>query len=97
MTRRGNAWLDLPFKAMRLGVESQRVIGLRLMKLSLGGPAAAAEAEMMVTEKAWTALDVQAEFLTNTLAGRHHRASSRALALYRSRVRANIRRLSSPL
>jgi hypothetical protein len=96
VTTQTNGWLDLPFKAMRLGVEAQTVIGLRLMKLTLGGLAAVPEAERMITEKAWTALDAQAEFVSNTLTGRHHRASSRALALYRRRVRANRRRLTSP-
>jgi hypothetical protein len=90
-----NSWLDLPFKAMRLGIEAQTVVSLRLMKLALGGPSAIAEAERMITEKAVTALNVQTDFLSNALVGRHHRASSRALALYRHRVRANRRRLTS--
>jgi hypothetical protein len=90
-----NSWVDLPFRAMRLGVEAQTVISLRLMKLAFGGPSAIAEAERMITEKAWTALDAQSDFLSHTLVGRHHRATSRALALYRHRVRANRRRLTS--
>jgi hypothetical protein len=34
-----------------LALETQQVIGLRLMKLTLGGPAAAREANRMVAEK----------------------------------------------
>jgi hypothetical protein len=37
--------------AMLLGVEAQRVIGLRLMKLSGGGPEARVEAVRMVSER----------------------------------------------
>ncbi len=90
-----NSWMDLPFKAMQLGVEAQAVVSLRLLKLSLGGTSAIAEAERMITEKAWAAIGVQADFLTNTLVGQHHRASSRALARYRQKVRANRRRLTN--
>jgi hypothetical protein len=97
MPKRGNSWFSLPFKAAQLGLEAQTVIGLRMMRLVSGGTAAAAEAELMVTEKAWTALEAQAEFAANTLRGRHHRATDRALDLYRRRVRANRRRLSKPL
>ena len=90
-----NSWLELPFKAMQLGVEAQTVVSLRLLKLALGGPSALAEAERMITEKAVTALDAQTDFLSHALVGRHHRASSRTLTLYRQRVRANRRRLTS--
>ncbi len=97
MASSSNSWLNLSFKAMQLGVEAQTVISLRLMKLAMGGPSAVFEAERMVTEKALTAMEAQKDFLTNTLVGRHHRASSRALTLYRQRVRANRRRLTSSL
>lgn len=97
MPTRTNSWLDLSFKAALLGLEAQTVIGLRMMRLSAGGAVAAEEAELMVAEKAWTALEAHAEFTENTLMGRHHRATDRALDLYRRRVRANRRRLSKPL
>jgi hypothetical protein len=44
-------WMRLAFDAALLGVETQRVIGMRLMKLSAGGPAAQAEAMLMFSEK----------------------------------------------
>jgi hypothetical protein len=44
-------WMRLTRDAMLLGMETQRVMGLRLMKLSRGGRAAEAEALRMVTEK----------------------------------------------
>lgn len=97
MPKRDDSWFSLPFKAAQLGLEAQTVIGLRLMRLSSGGLAAAAEAELMVTEKAWTALEAQTEFARIALAGAPHRATSRTLDIYRRRVRANRRRLSKPL
>jgi hypothetical protein len=44
-------WMRLTRDAMLLGMETQRVMGLRLMKLSRGGRPAEAEALRMVTEK----------------------------------------------
>ena len=44
-------WLRLTRDAVLLGLETQRVMALRLMKLSRGGRAAEAEAMRMVTEK----------------------------------------------
>ena len=44
-------WMRLTHDAVLLGLESQRVMGLRLMKLSRGGRAAQAEALRMFSEK----------------------------------------------
>jgi hypothetical protein len=44
-------WFDLTLNAAFLGMETQRVVGLRLMKLAAGGAAAQTEAQLMVTEK----------------------------------------------
>jgi hypothetical protein len=97
MPTRDNSWLSLPFKAWRLALESQTVVGLRMMRLSGGGLAAAAEAELMVTEKAWTAWQAQSLLTQNTLSGHPHRGADLTLDLYRRKVRANRRRLSKPL
>jgi hypothetical protein len=43
--------MRLTHDAVMLGLEAQRVIGLRLIKLSGGGPAAQAEALRMLSEK----------------------------------------------
>ena len=45
-------WMQLTHDAVLLGLESQRVMGLRLMKLSRGGRPAQAEALRMISEKA---------------------------------------------
>ena len=44
-------WIALTWDAALLGLETQRVMSLRLIKIAAGGPAAQAEARRMVTEK----------------------------------------------
>jgi hypothetical protein len=80
-------WMRLTQDAMLLGLESQRVMGLRLMKLSRGGRAAQSEALRMFSEKT-TAL---AEAGTTLACGGSARAVVRR---YRTHVRSNKRRLS---
>jgi hypothetical protein len=46
-----DTWMRVTRDAVLLGLETQRVIGLRLIKLSRGGRAAELEAVRMVTEK----------------------------------------------
>jgi len=64
------------------------------MKLAGGGPAAAAEAERMVSEKVQAVVDVQAQLIGAALSGEGHLAPARTVAHYRRRVQANARRLS---
>lgn len=80
-------WMRLTHDALLLGFESQRVMGLRLMKLSRGGRPAHAEAVRMIAEKA-TALTE-----AGTTLARGGSAGS-VLRRYRSHVRSNERRLS---
>jgi hypothetical protein len=44
-------WMKLALDTSMLAFESQQVIGLRLLKLTLGGAAASREANRMVAEK----------------------------------------------
>jgi hypothetical protein len=81
------AWFDLTMRATMLAFEAQGVIGLRVMKLAAGGPAAEREAERMVTEKG----EALAEAATILATGGTPEAVVRR---YRTRVRANERRLS---
>jgi hypothetical protein len=83
------SWMRMTSDAFMLGLETQRVIGLRLMKLSRGGRAAETEALRMVTEKtsAWAEAGM-------TLA-RGGSAGS-VIRRYRTHVRANTRRLLKP-
>lgn len=89
-----NPWLDFSFRAFQLGAESQAVIALRMMKLAAGGSAAAAESQLMVTEKLDAAAAAQAHMTTSLLNGTGLQGANRAMAHYRRKVRANRRRLS---
>ena len=44
-------WMKLALDTSMLALETQQVIGLRFLKLTLGGPAASREANRMVAEK----------------------------------------------
>jgi hypothetical protein len=78
-------WYDLTM----LAVESQQVIGLRLLRLSLGGARAREEATRMVFEKV-TAAD---QAVSRLIRG----ASPDSIVQdYRDKVRLNVARLSSP-
>jgi hypothetical protein len=78
--------MRLTHDAVMLGLEAQRVIGLRLIKLSGGGPAAQAEALRTVSEK--TAALAEAG-LTLARGG----SAGRVMRRYRTHVRSNKRRL----
>ncbi|MEJ0028359.1 MAG: hypothetical protein WDN01_20220 [Rhizomicrobium sp.] len=69
------------------GFDAQRVIALRLAKLSAGGPKAQREAQLMVVEK----LAASAEAAVTLAGGGSART---VIARYRAIMRANERRLS---
>jgi hypothetical protein len=81
------SWMRLTHDALLLGFESQRVMGLGLMKLSRGGRPAHGEAVRMIAEKA-TALAGAGD---NSSPGG---SAGSVLRRYRSHVRSNERRLS---
>ena len=89
-----NPWLSLTMNTMRLGVEAQSVIGLRLAKAAWGGTDAQDEARLMIAEKAQAAIDAQLVMARSVMMGQPHLGAARAVALYRRRVKANQRRLS---
>jgi hypothetical protein len=74
------------FNLTMLAVESHQVIGLRLLKLTAGGPKAQAEANRMMAEKMAAA---------SQATGRLMRGASPDSVVrgYRKKVRANSRRL----
>ncbi|WP_018262860.1 hypothetical protein [Methylobacterium sp. WSM2598] len=81
----GSMW-KLGIEMTMLGLEAQTVIGLRLAKMALGGPAAAAEAQLMVAEKVAAAGEAAVQAATG--------GSPRKIVRgYRRKVRANTRRL----
>ena len=80
-------WFDLSLDAAFLGMETQRVVGLRLMKLAAGGTAAQAEAQLMVSEKMAAFAEAAATLATGG-------STRKVIRRYRHHVRANERRLS---
>ena len=74
------------FSLAMLAAESQQVIGLRVMKLALGGSNACHEASLMVTEK----MSAAAQAAGHLMRGAPIDSVVRG---YRTKVRANSRRL----
>lgn len=72
---------------MMLSLEANRVVGLRLMRLMLGGRKARREAKLMITEKLDTALKANARAIAGA-------SSEEIVRMYRRRVAANAKRLS---
>ena len=79
-------WMRLTNDAVMLGLETQSVMGLRLMKLSRGGRAAETEALRMVTEKTSALAEAGMTLARGGSAGT-------VIRRYRTHVRANKRRL----
>jgi hypothetical protein len=80
-------WMRMANDAVMLGFEMQRVIGLRLLKLSRGGRAAEVEALRMVTEKTTALAEAGMTLARGGSAGT-------IIRRYRTHVRANKGRLS---
>ena len=79
-------WMRMTNDAVMLGFETQRVIGLRLLKLSRGGRGAEVEALRMVTEKTTALAEAGMTLARGGSAGT-------IIRRYRTHVRANKRRL----
>lgn len=80
-------WFKSAIDMTLLTLEAQRVIALRMAAMASGGANAQAEAQRMVTEKFIAAMRAWPMFW---LRG----SPTKVLGHYRSRVRANERRLS---
>lgn len=94
MARRKRKGADLALDMALLGWEAQWVIGLRMMRVAAGGAAGYRELQRMVTEKAVARLELQTRLAADAMLGKSHRASERTVRHYRSKVRANYRRLT---
>jgi hypothetical protein len=90
-----NPWFALTHEAMRLGIDAQRVVALRLMRIAAGGASGAAEARRMVTEKFDAMASAQAALANAMWTGQDGNALAlKTISIYGERVRANRRRLS---
>lgn len=86
-------WFALALDGWAMGIEASAVIGLRMARLAGGGEAAASEAQRMVSEKVDAAIDLQMLAMRGALGKDVGAAASRSIRHYRSRIRANRRRL----
>lgn len=68
-------------------LEAQRVIGLRIAKLALGGPAAQLEARRMIVEKLKASADASVALASG-------QTPQSVLRRYRTIMRANAKRLA---
>jgi hypothetical protein len=79
--------LDAWISALMLVVESNNVVGLRLLKIAGGGSEAYAEAGLMIREKIAAAFEAQAAIWSG-------RTLNSVIGRYREHVAANAERLS---
>jgi hypothetical protein len=90
-----NPWFSLVFKTVQLGLESQSVIALRMMRLAAGGAAAPAEARRMMTERVAAGIEAHAVAASSVASGHKNTVvAGKVLRVMKKRVRANKRRLS---
>ncbi len=91
MTRSGNPFMD----AAMLAMEAQQVIGLRMMKLALGGAAAEAEVRQMIEEKMTATATATTLMTAAALQGRPDQGADDVVQMLRKKVRANRKRLTT--
>jgi hypothetical protein len=93
-------WMDFGFNNMAfqgamLAIEAQQVIALRLTKMAMGGPVVQREAELMVSEKMEALSQSGQMLLMGALGGKSDLGAAGVLSLYRKKVQANRKRLTS--
>ncbi len=86
-------WFDIGMDAWALAAESNIVIAMRMSSLVLGGPAAAREAERMVSEKVAANIALGFDLISGKLGTSPEAILSRSIAHYSKSVVANRERL----
>jgi hypothetical protein len=94
MLRKSPNWPRLLADSMRLGLDANLVIALRLAKIARGGGAAKVESRRMVEEKIKAAEEANFSAALSVLTGKAHLAPKRALSVCQRRVRKNLYRLA---
>ena len=90
-----NTWARLAMQAVATGFEAQSVMALRFMRFAAGGARAQSEARRMVTEKVMALGEAQSAAAVAAIKGdKGHRVATKALRVYKRRVRKNRRRLA---
>ena len=77
-----------PFAIAMLALEAQTVIGLRLMRLACGGPAAQIEAQQMMSEKVSALIEASGTLMTGG-------SCDTVVARYREHVATNTQLLTA--
>ncbi|HTJ90376.1 MAG TPA: hypothetical protein VL356_09400 [Acidocella sp.] len=88
------ALANMAAQGAMLAFEAQQVVGLRLAKMAQGGPAMGHEAALMLTEKLETLTESGQLMVQAALGGKEDLGAADVMQLYRSKVRANRRRLA---
>ena len=86
-------WFDIGMDAWALAAESNIVIAMRMGSLAQGGPAAAREAERMVSEKVAANIALGFDLISGKLGTSPEAILSRSIAHYSKSVVANRERL----
>jgi hypothetical protein len=88
-------WVALAFDAVKLGLEAQHVIALRLTKIASGHRDSSAEVRRMIAEKPPAFAKAQTQMTTALGRGiQEHVAARKAMRILTKTVRANRRRLT---
>lgn len=88
------AWMKAGMDMWMLGAEAGTVMALRMARITTGGAAGAAEAELMVTEKVRAAIELQTRLMTGALGVTPLGATHGTVKHYRRKVAANNKRLT---
>jgi hypothetical protein len=88
-------WAALAFDAVKLGLEAQHVIALRIAKITSGHRESSAEVKRMIAEKPPAFAKAQTEMTIALSQGiKEHLAARKAMRILTKTVRANRRRLT---
>ena len=93
LTMKSPNWFDIGMDAWALAAESNMVIAMRMGSLALGGPAAAKEAERMVSEKVAANIALGFDLMSGKLGSTPEAIMSGSIAHYSKSVVANRKRL----
>jgi hypothetical protein len=90
-----NPWAALAFDAVKLGLEAQHVIALRIAKIASGHRESSAEVKRMIAEKPPAFAKAQTQMTIALSQGaKEHAAARKAVRILTKTVRANRRRLT---
>lgn len=87
-------WFNISMDAWALAAESSMVIAMRMGGMAMGGPAAAREAERMVSEKVAANISLGLDLMSGKLGNSPEQIVSGSIAHYSKSVVANRKRLS---